>query len=96
MPYYKDTLNGKFPLFSAVELDDARFTEISEAEWDGLRQAGSTEDHPYSPYVQNREAMAEATRDHLPPEGIRLPDPPAPEHPLPEGPIQGIIHEEAR
>lgn len=96
MPYYKDTLNGKFPLFSAVELDDTRFTEISEAEWDELRRSGSTEDHPYSPYVENRDAMAAASRNHVPPESTCLPDPPPSEHPLPEGPIQGVIHEEAR
>lgn len=96
MPYYKDTLNGKYPLFSAVELDDPRFTEIPEAEWDQLRQAGSTEDHPYGPYVQNREAMAAASQDHVPPEGTRIPDPLPTEHPLPDGAVQGVIHEEAR
>lgn len=95
MPYYKDTLNGKFPVFSAVALDDPHFTEITEAEWDVLRQARSTEDHPYSPYVENKDAMEAASKDHLPPDGTHIPDPPPSEHPVPGGSVQGVIHEEA-
>lgn len=94
MPYYKDTLNGKFPVFSSVALDDPRFTEINEAEWDVLRQAGSTEDHPYSPYVLNKDAMVNASKEHIPSDGTHLPDPPPSEHPLPTAPVQGVIHEE--
>ena len=94
MPYYKDTLNGKYPAYSAIALNDPAFIEITEAEWNLLRQGESTEDHPYSPYVLNKDAMAAASRDHIPPDGTRLPDPPAPEHPQPDAPVQGIIHEE--
>lgn len=96
MPYYKDTLNGKFPAFSAVALDDPRFTEITEAEWDVLRQTESTEDHPYSPYVENKDLMAAAIKEHIPPDGTQLPEPPAPEHPQTDGPVQGVIHEEGQ
>lgn len=96
MPYYKDTLNGLFPVFSAVPLDDGRFVEIAESEWDRLRQAGGSEVHPYSPHVLNREAMAEASRDHVPPVGTRLAEPASPEHPHPESPAEGVIHEEGR
>ncbi len=94
MPYYKDDRDGRFPVYSHVPLDDPHFVEITEAEWDVLRQAGSMEDHPYSPYVLNKEAMAAAARGHIPPAGTVLPDPPAPEHPVPDGPVQGVIHEE--
>ncbi len=96
MPYYKDQLDGRFPVYSHVPLNDPRFVEITEAEWNVLRQAGSTEDHPYSPYVLNKEAMAAAARDHIPPAGTVLPDPPPPEHPVPAGPVQGVIHEEGK
>ncbi len=65
MPYYKDALDGRFPIYSRVPLDDPRFVEITEAEWDVLRQAGNTEDHPYSNYVLNKDLMAEAARAHI-------------------------------
>jgi len=96
MPYYKDTLNGLFPMFSAVPLDDVRFVEINESEWDRLRQGDASEDHPYSPYVLNREGMAEASRDHVPPAGTRLLEPASSDHPNPEIPAVGVIHEEGR
>ncbi|MBU6429899.1 MAG: hypothetical protein KGR26_12875 [Cyanobacteria bacterium REEB65] len=95
MPFfYKDTLNGRYPMISVVKLDDPCFVEITEAEWDVLRQAGNTEDHPYSPYVLNKDAMEAASRAHIPPDGTQIPHPPAPEHPEPASPAQGIIHEE--
>ena len=93
MPYYKDDLTGKFPIFSHVPLNDPRFVEITEAEWNVLRQAGNTEDHPYSPYVLNRDLMAAAARDHIPPAGTVMPDSPPPEQPAPAGPVQGVIEE---
>ena len=96
MPYFKDTLDGRYPVYSHVPLNDPRFVEITEAEWNVLRQAGNTEYHPYSPYVLNKEAMAAAARDHIPPSGTVLPDPPPPEHPVPDGPVQGVIHEEGK
>ena len=92
--YYKDRLNGTFPMYSAVPLNDPRFIEIDAAEWDDLRQRGTTEAHPYSPHVLNREAMEAAARDHIPPVGTQIPDPPPTEHPLAQGAIQGVIHEE--
>ena len=96
MPYLKDTLDGRFPVYSHVPLNDPRFVEITEAEWDVLRQAGSTENHPYSPYVLNKDMMAAAARDHIPPDGTVLPEPPPAEHPVPGGPVQGVIHEEGK
>ena len=60
MPYFKDTLDGRYPIYSHVPLNDPRFVEITEAEWNVLRQADSTEDHPYSPYILNKELMAAA------------------------------------
>ena len=96
MPFYKDVINGRFPMFSHVPLTDPRFVEITEAEWDVLRQAGSTEDHPYSPYVQNRDLMAAAARDHIPPAGTVIPDPPPAEHAVLEGPVAGVIDEEGK
>ncbi|MBU6429668.1 MAG: hypothetical protein KGR26_11690 [Cyanobacteria bacterium REEB65] len=96
MPYFKDALEGRYPVYSHVPLDDPRFIEITEAEWNVLRQAGSTEDHPYSPYVLNKDLMDAAARDHIPPAGSVMPDPPPPEHPLPDGTVQGVIHEEGK
>ena len=96
MPYLKDTLDGRFPVYSHVPLNDPRFVEITEAEWDVLRRAGGTEDHPYSPYVLNKDMMAAAARDHIPPAGTVLLDPPAPDHPAPAGPVVGVIHEEGK
>ena len=96
MHYYKDAIDGSYPMVSAVPLDDPRFVAITEGEWDVLRQAGSTEDHPYSPYTLNREAMEAASRDHLPPDGAQIADPPPSEQPGSEEPVAGVIDEEIR
>ncbi len=96
MHYYKDAIDGSYPMVSAVPLDDPRFVAITEGEWDVLRQAGSTEDHPYSLYTLNREAMDAAARDHIPPEGAPIPDPPASEHSPADDPAKGVIDEETR
>lgn len=94
MRYYKDSINGTFPMAGVEPIDDPRFVEITEAEWDELRQRGGSETHPYSPHVLNREAMEAATRDHIPPDGTRMPDPPPHEAPQPEGAIEATIDEE--
>lgn len=96
MHYYKDTLNGKFPIAGVEPIDNPRFVEISETEWLALMASGDTMDHPYSPHVLNKETMEAASLDHIPPNGSVIPDPPPAEHPFPAGPAAGVIDEEAQ
>jgi len=92
--YYKDSIDGTFPMAGAEPINDPRFVEITEAEWDELRQRGGSDAHPCSPHVLNRAAMEAAARDHIPPDGTRLPEPPPPETLAADGLVAAVIDEE--